>query len=63
VPVYATAREFLERALAAADAKHDRTEARLIALRICEVIEMEDFDECRRLDQPSAVIDSDRCAD
>lgn len=56
MPVYATAREFLERALAAAEAKHDRCEVKVIALRLCEVIELEDFDECRRLDAPSAPI-------
>ena len=43
------AREYLERALEGAEAAHDRKEARFIAFRVCELMEMEDFDEARRL--------------
>ncbi|MDB4876436.1 MAG: hypothetical protein JWM41_2882 [Gemmatimonadetes bacterium] len=56
--VYSVAREFLERALATAECRHDRAGARLIAQRIVEVSEQEDFDECRRLDAPRVVGDA-----
>jgi hypothetical protein len=42
----------MERALAVADAAADRAECRLIARRICELTEQEDFDEARRLREP-----------
>jgi hypothetical protein len=61
VSIYSVAREFMERELAAAEARGDRRDARVIAERLCEVIEQEDFDECRRLDQPSPPIVSDGC--
>jgi len=47
--VYQTAREYLERALVQAEARGDRQLARTIAVRICEVIEQEDYHECRLL--------------
>ena len=50
MPYYAVAREFLERALAAAEARHRTHLARNIRERLCEVIEQEDFDECHQLD-------------
>lgn len=53
----ATAREYFERALTEAEARHDRTEARTIAVRLCEVITMQDFDEVQRL---HGNIDSER---
>jgi hypothetical protein len=46
---YTVAREFLERAMSTAEARSDRSEVRIIALRLCEVIEQQDFDECHRL--------------
>jgi hypothetical protein len=60
--LYAAAREFLERELSDADASGDRARVGLIALRLCEVITQEDFDECRRLDQPRAPIVADHAA-
>lgn len=42
-------REFFERALSDAEAIGDRVETRLIALRIVELIESDDFDEWGRL--------------
>lgn len=52
--VYSAAREWMERELAAAEARCDRSAARVIGLRIVEIMELEDFDECYRLDQPTA---------
>lgn len=46
---YVVAREYMERALAVAMAANDRAESRLIQRRICEVLEMEDVNEYRRL--------------
>jgi hypothetical protein len=58
VSVYAVAREFLERALSTAESRGRRRDARDIAVRLCEVIEQEDFDECRRLDVAAPTIES-----
>jgi hypothetical protein len=45
----ATSRDLFDRALSDAEALGDRIETRLMALRVCELIEFEDFDEVRRL--------------
>ncbi len=45
--LYQTAREFLERALAHAEAAHDRELARTIGLRLVELAAQEDFHENR----------------
>lgn len=50
--VYSAAREWMECELAAAECRCDRSEVRAIGLRIVEIIELEDFDECYRLDAP-----------
>lgn len=49
MPVYQAAREYMERELDAAEARQDRMGVRVIAERICEVTEQEDFDEWNRL--------------
>lgn len=47
--ILTAAREYMERELAAAEARQDRMEVHVIAERICEVIEQEDFGEWNRL--------------
>jgi hypothetical protein len=60
VTTLAVAREFFEQALENARAIGDRQTERTIALRIVEVIEMEDFHECRVLAEVAAAGDEER---